>query len=132
MSRHLDTFGDPIEIDPLEHGTHTWVYYGSAAEPERRTLTTCPHCGEHLAARDLRTAAPHPATKLQEWRRAWPVLRHALDAAIATRRQHEQSFYGYQAETALREFEHLLHTVAELAAGLQAPEDAGSHSSERD
>lgn len=126
MSRRFHTSGYPVDLDGLEHRTHTWVSYGPTADPLRRAIASCPKCGEPLVTGMARTAAPQPANMLREWCADWPDLRHALDAVLAARQQQEPSIYGYEAETVLIEFEYLLRTVADLAADLLIPVDAES------
>jgi hypothetical protein len=128
MSRRFHSCGIPVDLDGSESLTHTWVHYGKTADPERRALASCPRCGELLAGATEPRVSLHPATTLREWCQDWPDMRNTLEAELMARQQREPSFYGYEAETILRELEYLLHRVADLAAGLSAPVDeAVSH-----
>jgi hypothetical protein len=124
MSRHYHSCGYPIDAGGLEPGTHTWVYYGGNADPERIAATSCPRCGEPAVTDVLHAPPTHPATVLREWCVNWPDVRHTLDAAITARRKQDPRFYGYDAETLLREFDYLLRAVANLAEGLLVSTDS--------
>jgi hypothetical protein len=124
MSRRFHTCGYPVDLDGSENLTHTWVHYGKTIDPERRAVASCPRCGELLTTATQQTPPHHPAIIVREWCRYWPELRHALNAAISARQQQNPTFYGYEVETILRDFEFLLRTVTDLAADLLTPIDA--------